>query len=159
MTFFNILIQKYSGRYQSFPQKNPIKTSTFWCNNSSTQSFHFFQATAMAGEDDFCENYIVIKPEEASCFDLVRILCSKDLENRDFFKTRVEGGVIGFRHRWIVFISVLLQKAFLYLKKPMAAVGSALELWLNYPPSNGGYCHLFFNVLTGFDFFFPLLPS
>ncbi|KAI3460224.1 hypothetical protein Pfo_016887 [Paulownia fortunei] len=103
----------------------------------------------MAGEKEFCENYLVLKPEEASCLDFVRILCSNNLEKRDFFNTRVEGGVIGFRHRWIIFISVLLQKVFLYLKKPMAAVGSALELWLNYPPSNGGYRRLFFNLLTG----------
>ncbi|KAH6822935.1 alpha/beta-Hydrolases superfamily protein [Perilla frutescens var. hirtella] len=102
-------------------------------------------------EEDFCKNYLLLKAEEASCFDCARILHSNDLEKRDFFNTGIinEGGVIGFRHRWIIFISVVLQKVFLYLKKPMAAVGAAFELWLNYPPFNGGYGHLFFNFFTG----------
>ncbi|KAK6115913.1 hypothetical protein DH2020_008182 [Rehmannia glutinosa] len=104
----------------------------------------------MACEDDFCENYLVIKPEQASCLDLVRILCSDDLEKRDFFNTRVlQGGSTRFRHRWIVFISVLLQKVLLYLKKPVASVGSAVELLLNFPAANGGYRRLFCNLFTG----------
>ncbi|KAG8390898.1 hypothetical protein BUALT_Bualt01G0131400 [Buddleja alternifolia] len=103
-------------------------------------------------EEEFCENYLVLKPEEASCFDLVRILCSiNELERRDFYNS---GSVAAaddqsFGHRWIVFISVLLQKIFLYLKTPMAVVGSAMEVLLNFPPANGGYRRLLFNLLTG----------
>lgn len=102
-------------------------------------------------EEDFCKNYLLLKAEEASCFDCIRILYSNDLEKRGFFNTRVEGEVIGFRHRWIVFISLVLQKAFLFSKKPMEAVGSTVVLWLNYPAFNGGYRRLFFNFFTGFD--------
>ncbi|KAK4434422.1 Lipase [Sesamum alatum] len=103
----------------------------------------------MAAEVEFCENYLLIKPEEASWFDLLRILCSETLENRDFYRTPVEAEVVRFRRRWIVFISVLLQKLLLLLKKPLAAVGAAVELLLNYPASNGGFLGLLWNLLTG----------
>ncbi|KAL6504364.1 hypothetical protein OROGR_026287 [Orobanche gracilis] len=101
-------------------------------------------------EYSFCENYLVIKPEQASFSDLLRILCSSELEKRDFLNTPVQGsGLTRFRHRWIVFISVLLQKVLLCLKTPLAAAGSAVELFLNLPAANGGYHRLFFNLLRG----------
>ncbi|KAL6504633.1 hypothetical protein OROHE_023391 [Orobanche hederae] len=105
-----------------------------------------------AGKEEysFCEKYLVIKPEQASFSDLLRILCSSELEKRDFLNTPVQGGgLTRFRHRWIVFISVLLQKVLLCLKTPLAAVGSAVELFLNLPAANGGYHRLFFNLLRG----------
>ncbi|KAL2242086.1 UNVERIFIED_CONTAM: putative feruloyl esterase A [Sesamum indicum] len=103
----------------------------------------------MADEVQFCQNYLLIKPEQASCFDLLRLLCSKTLENRDFFRTPVEAEAVRFRRRWIVFISLLVQKVLLWLKRPLAAVGDAVELLLNYPAANGGYLRLLFNLLTG----------
>ncbi|KAK4383442.1 hypothetical protein Sango_2775900 [Sesamum angolense] len=103
----------------------------------------------MADEVHFCQNYLLIKPEQASCFDLLRLLCSKTLENCDFLRTPVEAEAVRFRRRWIVFISLLVQKVLLWLKKPLAAVGDAVELLLNYPAANGGCLRLLFNLLTG----------
>ncbi|XP_051150856.1 triacylglycerol lipase OBL1-like [Andrographis paniculata] len=103
-------------------------------------------------EEDFCENYFLLKVEEASFLDFVRILWCNDLGQRNFFKakkTAASGKLRSFRHRWIVFISLLLQKILLYLKKPMAAAGSALEMFLNFPAFNGGYLSLFSNLFTG----------
>ncbi|XP_057779527.1 triacylglycerol lipase OBL1-like [Salvia miltiorrhiza] len=107
------------------------------------------EATTMDEENYFSKNYLYLKAEVASWFDCLRILHSNDLEKRDFCNTQIGGGVTGFRYRWIVFISVLLQKALLHLKNPMAALGAAIELCLNYPPFNGGYRRLFFNIFTG----------
>ncbi|XP_042009685.1 uncharacterized protein LOC121758343 [Salvia splendens] len=74
---------------------------------------------ALAHEDDddednyFSKNYLFLKAEVASWFDCLRIIHSKDLEKRDFCNTEIGGEVTGSRYRWIVFISVLLQKALL----------------------------------------------
>lgn len=143
----------------SYIYKKKTPKPNKWCNISSIYSTFCFEATTMGDivEEDFCKNYLLLKAEEASCFDCIRVLHSNDLEKRGFFNTRVEGEVIGFRHRWIIFISLVLQKAFLFSKKPMAAVGSTMELCLNYPAFNGGYRRLFFNFLTGLDpLFLPI---
>ncbi|KAL7127482.1 hypothetical protein ABFS83_14G255700 [Erythranthe nasuta] len=106
----------------------------------------------MAGDNPeaFCENYLLLKPEEASFFDFFRILFSSDLESKKFCNTGGQGGVItGFSHRWIVFLSVLLQKILFLFTKPLAAVGNLVELLLNYPSANGGLFHLLINLLTG----------
>ncbi|CAA0840673.1 alpha/beta-Hydrolases superfamily protein [Striga hermonthica] len=100
-------------------------------------------------EDSFCENYLVIKPEKASWLDLFRILFSSNLERRDFFDCPEEGVLSRFGHRWIVFISVLVQKVLLFMKIPLAAVGTVVEFFLNLPAANGGCRRLFFNLLTG----------
>ncbi|KAG6419847.1 hypothetical protein SASPL_116359 [Salvia splendens] len=107
------------------------------------------------GDDDneinyFSKNYLCLRAEAASWFHCFKILHSNDLENTDFCNTQIEeDGVAGFRYRWIVFISLLLQKAFLHLKKPVAAIGATVELFLNYPAFNGGCRHFFFNIFTG----------
>ena len=90
-------------------------------------------------------NYLFLRAEAATWFDCFRFPHSNDLENTDFCNTQI--GEDGFRYRWIVFISVLLQKALLYIKTPMAALGAAIELCLNYPAFNH---HLLFNIFTGF---------
>lgn len=51
--------------------------------------------------------------------------------------------------RWIIFISLLVQKMLLYLRKPMAITGSVVELWLNLLSSNGGFLALLLNLLKG----------
>lgn len=111
------------------------------------------EATIMAHDEDnnFCKNYLLLKAEAASCFDCVRVLHSNDLEKREFFNTGIqeEEEVVEFRYRWIIFISLVLQKLLLYMKKPMAALGSVMELALNFPAFNGGCRGLIVNTLTG----------
>ncbi|GER40179.1 alpha/beta-Hydrolases superfamily protein [Striga asiatica] len=102
-------------------------------------------------EDSFCDNYLVIKPEKASLLDLFRILFSRNLERRDFFNCPEEGVLSRFDHRWIVFISLLVQKVLLFIKIPLAAVGTVVEFFLNLPAANGGCRRLFFNLLTDYQ--------
>lgn len=103
----------------------------------------------MACEENFCNDYLLLNPQEAGFCDLLRIFYSCELEKRDFFDTPEANRLRGLRRRWLVFVSVVAQKLLLQLKKPMADMGSTLELWLNYPTSNGGFGLLLLNILTG----------
>ncbi|XVF39923.1 hypothetical protein PTKIN_Ptkin01aG0071600 [Pterospermum kingtungense] len=104
---------------------------------------------ATCGEDHFCDDYFVINPDEASFLDLFRVLCSSDqLETRSFINSPSHQQR-NFRRRWIIFISVLVQKLLLWGTKPMALVGNVLEMWLNLLSINGGLFHLLLNLATG----------
>ncbi|KAH7567434.1 hypothetical protein ACOSQ2_010982 [Xanthoceras sorbifolium] len=104
----------------------------------------------MASEEHFCQNYLFLKPEEATLFDLIRLLYSSKLEERRFVECSSEADCHGnFRRRWIIFISVVSQKVLLFTRIPLAIVGYVLELWLNLLSGNGGFLRLLFNLFTG----------
>ena len=103
----------------------------------------------MAWEEDFCKDYLVLKPEHASLFDLVRILCLSSLGERRFVESSGANNLGGLRRRWLIFMSVLVQKVLIYLRKPMAWMGFVLEMWLNLLASNGGFGLLLLNLLKG----------
>ncbi|XWS24229.1 hypothetical protein CRYUN_Cryun28dG0082900 [Craigia yunnanensis] len=102
----------------------------------------------MTTEEHFCDDYFVLNPEEASFFDLFRLLFSSELENRRFIDGPGHQSE-NFRRRWIIFISVLAQKLLLLGTKPMALVGNVLEMWLNLLSINGGLSNLLLNLATG----------
>ncbi|GFY86854.1 alpha/beta-Hydrolases superfamily protein [Actinidia rufa] len=103
----------------------------------------------MACEEDFCKDYFVLKPEHASLFDLIRILCSSSFGERRFVESSGANNLGGLGRRWLIFISVLVQKVLIYLRKPMAWIGYVLEMWLNLLASNGGFGLLLLNLLKG----------
>ncbi|KAL7262154.1 hypothetical protein ACSBR1_000515 [Camellia fascicularis] len=105
----------------------------------------------MAYEEDFCRDYLLLKPEHASLLDLVRILFSSDIEKlRRFVETpKPAHHLRDSEPRWLIFISILAQKLLLYFKNPMARTGNVLELWLNLLSSNGGFCVLLLNLVKG----------
>ncbi|PSR99779.1 Lipase [Actinidia chinensis var. chinensis] len=103
----------------------------------------------MACKEDFCKDYLVLNPEHASLLDLVRILFLSDLGERRFVESSEVNNLGGLRRRWLIFISVLLQKVLIYLRKPMAWMGYVLEMWLNLLASNGGFGLLLLNFLKG----------
>ncbi|CAI9115781.1 OLC1v1016774C1 [Oldenlandia corymbosa var. corymbosa] len=103
----------------------------------------------MASGENLFTDYLVLHPSEAGYLDLLRIFYSSDLEKRDFFDTPVEDRLRGLRGRWLIFVSVVMQKVFFRLKNPMAKIGSNVENWMNYPTCNGGYGRLFWNIFTG----------
>ncbi|XP_059635558.1 triacylglycerol lipase OBL1-like [Cornus florida] len=110
----------------------------------------------MACDEEFCKDYLVLKPEEGSLFDLVRILRSSELDKREFVEFSGVGKLIrGLEYRWIVSVSFLAQKLLLYLKKPLARIGFLLEMWLNLLSSNGGaFFPFLLNTLKG-NFVWP----
>ncbi|KAK8579981.1 hypothetical protein V6N13_143124 [Hibiscus sabdariffa] len=101
-----------------------------------------------ASHEAFCDDYFVLDPKKAGLFDLFSLLFSHQLENRrfiDFQGSQHEN----FRYRWIIFVSVVVQKLLLWATKPMAFVGDAIEMWLNLLSANAGLFHLLLNLVTG----------
>ena len=103
----------------------------------------------MACKEDFCEDYVVLNPEHSSLLDLVRILCLSDLGERRFVESSEVNNLGSLRRRWLIFISVFVQKFLIYLRKPVAWMGYVLEMWLNLLASNGGFGLLLLNLLKG----------
>ncbi|GMI90639.1 hypothetical protein like AT5G42930 [Hibiscus trionum] len=97
----------------------------------------------------FCNDYFVLNPEKASLFDLVSLLFSAQLEHRRFIDCPGSQHR-SFRHRWSIFVSVVVQKLLLWATKPMAFVGDAMEMWLNLLSANGACLfRLLLNLATG----------
>ncbi|KAK4277474.1 hypothetical protein QN277_015470 [Acacia crassicarpa] len=103
----------------------------------------------MASKLPFQGDYLLLKPEEASVLDLIRLLFSSKLDDRKFVECPVELRYTEFRHRWILFISVALQMALLASKRSLDKIGSMVETWLNLLSFNGGFIRLLFNFLRG----------
>ncbi|XP_022776149.1 uncharacterized protein LOC111317878 [Durio zibethinus] len=99
-------------------------------------------------ENHFCNDYCLLNPEEASFFDLFGLLFSSELSQRRFIHCPGEQRE-NFGRRWLIFISVLVQKILLWGTKPMALMGNALEMSLNLLSSNGGPFNLLLNLATG----------
>jgi len=102
------------------------------------------------------KNYFVLDPREATVTDLMRLLFYSDLENRKFVDTSVENlenRLCEFRGRWIIFVSIVVQKLLIILRKPLSFLGFALGFWLNLPSSNGGFFKIFLNLVKGYIFF------
>ncbi|XP_031254430.1 uncharacterized protein LOC116112428 [Pistacia vera] len=99
-------------------------------------------------EKGFTCNYMLLKPEEVKFFDLIRILIYSDIAKRDFVdssKAREET----FRRRWLMFISIVVQKFLLFFAKPLACTGSGIEFLVNLVSSNRNLGVLFLNMIKG----------
>ncbi|KAK9166338.1 hypothetical protein Scep_001529 [Stephania cephalantha] len=103
----------------------------------------------MAKEDEFSDNYVVLKPKRGGVLDLLRLLWTHDVGNNKFMDVSPGLKIIEFRRRLIVINSVIVQKALHWLEKPMAWVGSLLEMWLNLLYCNGNFAVLLFRFFQG----------
>ncbi|WVZ11475.1 hypothetical protein V8G54_016005 [Vigna mungo] len=98
----------------------------------------------------FADSYMLLNPNDARFFDLLHVLYSRNLGNRKFVDSNAEGDYEGsFRHRWLIFVSVVLQKLLLLVAKPLALFGSFMEFLLNLVYLNGGFIMIVVNFLTG----------
>ncbi|KAI4316694.1 hypothetical protein L6164_024649 [Bauhinia variegata] len=104
---------------------------------------------AMASKEPFSDNYLLLKPGEASLVDLGRLLFSSKLGKRSFIECPEELEYAEFRRRWLIFVSVVAQKALAASGKTMKQIGYIVEMWLNLLSSNGGLIRLLFNNLKG----------
>jgi hypothetical protein len=102
--------------------------------------------------EHFYQNKLLLDPTEASFLDLILFLVSSNIKVRGFIECYEEQGLKNFNSRWIVVISVLVQKILLFFRKPMAMIGNALEMWLNLLLSNGGFFKLLLNILKGMQY-------
>ncbi|XP_050208645.1 triacylglycerol lipase OBL1-like [Mercurialis annua] len=99
--------------------------------------------------ENFCYDRLLLDPEEASFSDLLYLLFSSDIKSRRFVECPEEHKFRNFSDRWLIFISIIFQKIFLYIRNPLARIGHALETWLNLVAINGGIFLLLIKFLRG----------
>ncbi|KAF8107747.1 hypothetical protein N665_0117s0019 [Sinapis alba] len=98
------------------------------------------------------EKYFVVDPREATFSDLASLLFSSDLRNRKFIDSseqKLEDDLSRFRRRWIIFVSIVIQKLMILLRKPLYFLGFYLSFWLNLLSSNGGFFKILPNLFKG----------
>ncbi|XP_076944510.1 triacylglycerol lipase OBL1-like [Bidens hawaiensis] len=109
----------------------------------------------MAAAEEFCESYLLVNAKEASLYDLACILtCSTSfLNTKKFYDEQSEhvGRSSGENiwRRLVIFASILAQKFLIWADKPMAKIGSLIEIWLNLLSSNGGFFGFLINHIRG----------
>lgn len=117
-------------------------------HNSSNLFLHCLPSHMATSHNGFCDDYFLLSPEKATLFDLFSLLFSPRLENRGFIDCPASQHQ-SFLLRWPIFVSVVLQKLLIWVKKPLALMGDAIEMWLNLLSANGGLFHLLLILPTG----------
>ncbi|XP_018715473.2 triacylglycerol lipase OBL1 [Eucalyptus grandis] len=102
----------------------------------------------MACDKSFSSSYMLLSPEKVGVIDLFHILMYSDVHKRKCVDSSKEGEE-SFERRWIMFVSILVQKLLLLVAKPMAWSGLAIEFWLNLVLSNRGLGRLLVNCFRG----------
>ncbi len=100
-------------------------------------------------EIQFCDHYMLLSPEDASLYDLVRFLLFSTSKTSRFIQRATKEEEEDFWRRWYIFNSLFAQKLLFFWGKPMVQVGYMLELWLNLLLRNGGFLMLLLNILKG----------
>uniref|UniRef100_A0A6N2N7D8 Fungal lipase-type domain-containing protein n=1 Tax=Salix viminalis TaxID=40686 RepID=A0A6N2N7D8_SALVM len=96
----------------------------------------------------FSSNYMLLNPEELTFFDLIKFLFYTNIEKRKFVdSTEVEEESL--ERRWLMFVSIIVQKLLQFFSRPLSFVGSMLEMWLNLLSINRGCCRLLLNIFRG----------
>ncbi|KAK3218967.1 hypothetical protein Dsin_012937 [Dipteronia sinensis] len=99
-------------------------------------------------DKSFSSNYMVLNPDEVGLFDLINMLFSSNMEKRKFVDSS-EVEEQDFWRRWIMFISIVVQRLLLFFAKPMSIFGLAIEFFLNLLSINGNLASLLLNLVQG----------
>ncbi|OEL34320.1 hypothetical protein BAE44_0004661 [Dichanthelium oligosanthes] len=85
------------------------------------------------------DNFMVLRPDKAGIRSLLHLLrsCSCKIVGNDAIHCGANGTEVVER-RWAVFASLATQVVLLRIKRPMAAVGRAIEYWMNLLNDNDG---------------------
>ncbi|KAL9326947.1 hypothetical protein ACSQ67_007592 [Phaseolus vulgaris] len=98
----------------------------------------------------FADSYMLLKPEEAGFFDLLRVLIFRNISKRKFVESHADDDLNEtFGHRWLIFISILAQKLLQFVAKPLSLFGACVELLINLIALNGGVFRLVPNFIRG----------
>ncbi|XP_028209474.1 uncharacterized protein LOC114392507 isoform X2 [Glycine soja] len=99
----------------------------------------------------FADSYMLLKPEDASFFDLFRVLFKGNLSQRNFVESHADDDALdeSLGHRWLIVISILAQKLLQLVAKPLSLFGSCVEFLLNLVALNGGVFSIVLNFLGG----------
>ncbi|KAH8488033.1 hypothetical protein H0E87_023924 [Populus deltoides] len=102
---------------------------------------------ANCNDDHFCQDKFLLDPKEASLKELVLLLFFSNVRSRKFVDCPEENRLRDFNRRWLIFISVVVQKILLSCREPLAQTGHTVEYWLNLISNNGGLFKLLLNYL------------
>ncbi|RRT39407.1 hypothetical protein B296_00040040 [Ensete ventricosum] len=94
-------------------------------------------------------HHMILRPDRTGVFSLFQLLFRTKLDGHVSVETPIGMEIDWEKRRFAVFISILLQKMLMFIRKPMAWFGSAIEYWLNLVAENHGFISLVFNILTG----------
>lgn len=94
---------------------------------------------------------MVLLPDKVGTGDLVKLLHTGDAKESKAVDCEGHVCLEWIAHRWMIFISIIIQKFLLALTKPMAWIGSTIEEWLNLMASTdrGFFATLFNYLLEG----------
>lgn len=91
----------------------------------------------MSSDEDhkFSDNYMILRPEEASLSDLITILINRDVAQKTYIKTPTDGEE-DMPHRGFIFLSLSIQKLLQLFSTRMLRFGLKLEKSLDFASSS-----------------------
>ncbi|TVU12100.1 hypothetical protein EJB05_45727 [Eragrostis curvula] len=92
----------------------------------------------MDARDDFFSDFMVLHPDKGGIRSLLHLLCSCKVADNDAVDCPIGTEVAERWRRWTIFVSLIAQMMLLWMKRPMAALGKAIEYWMNLVTDNGG---------------------
>ncbi|KAK3222108.1 hypothetical protein Dsin_009133 [Dipteronia sinensis] len=101
----------------------------------------FIKALGLQKSKGWPKEITKLNPNEVGLFDLINMLFSSNIEKRKFVESS-EVEEQDLWRRWIMFISIVVQKLLLFFAKPMSIFGSAIEFFLNLLSINGNLASL-----------------
>jgi hypothetical protein len=88
--------------------------------------------------DELFGDFMVLRPDKGSVRSLLHLMCSCNVADNDAVDCPVGTEVAEHWRRWAIFVSLVAQMLLLWVKRPMAAFGRAVEYWMNV--SSGTRC-------------------
>lgn len=88
-----------------------------------------------SADDQVSKKSLLLKPEEANLADLFRFLISGDIESKEFIQC-LQAKETSLKRRFLIFISVAVQKALQSMATPLQLYGSMAEFCLNFIANN-----------------------
>ena len=86
--------------------------------------------------DGFSGDFMVLRPDKGGVRSLLHLLRCSDGGESDAVDCAAGGKEVA--DRWIIFVSIVAQMLLLWVKTPLAKLGSAVEYWMNLITDNGG---------------------